>query len=133
MKSDTTSPGHRRRDSPQVRPVLMTQETMSPKDFEALLDVLFPFHFEVDYDLTIKRVGPGMVQRFGSVAVGRQISEVVSFERPAIDWDLERIRDELGSLVVLKPLAKDVQFSGQILDIESRSSLIFFGSPWISS
>ena len=106
---------------------------MPPSDFEALIDGLFPFHFELDYGLSITRVGSGIAERFGSIEVGRPISEVMAFDRPAIEWDLEEVRNELGSLVVLKPLEGVVLFSGQLLDVESRSSLIFFGGPWISS
>ncbi|MGB1841570.1 MAG: response regulator [Longimicrobiales bacterium] len=111
----------------------MTRKNMSPQDFETLIDGLFPFHFEVDYDLMITRVGPRLAERFESVAVGRPIAEVVKFQRPVMEWDLERVRSERGTLVVLKPLDGTIQFSGQFLDIESRSSLIFFGAPWISS
>lgn len=106
---------------------------MSPQDFETLIDGLFPFHFEVDYDLMITRVGPRLAERFESVAVGRPIAEVVKFQRPVMEWDLERVLSEQGTLVVLKPLHETVHFSGQFLDIESRSSLIFCGAPWTSS
>lgn len=111
----------------------MNPANMSPQDFETLIDGLFPFHFEVDYDLMIRHVGPRLAERFDSIMVGRSIAEVVKFQRPIMEWDLERVRDGQGMLVVLKPLHGSVLFSGQFLDIESRSSLIFFGAPWISS
>lgn len=106
---------------------------MSPHDFESLIDALFPFHFEVDHDLTVTRLGPRLSERFESMQTGVPAADLLTFQRPLIDWDLERLRAEQGSLVVLTPLAEGVSFSGQFLELESRSSMIFFGAPWVSS
>ena len=99
----------------------------------ALLDTLFPFHFEIGPDLRLLKVGPALPLRFPVFQVGAPLDEIVSLSRPALPLDADSLEALQGRLVILQGEGLPVRFSGQFVESPESSGMLFVGGPWVTS
>ncbi len=95
-----------------------------------LLDAAFPFHFMLDREMRIVRVGRSLM-RAANVAPGQHLGERLVIQRPHVDLDYDALRERHSLLFVLEHPARKLRLRGQFVEAEGEQLLAFVGSPWL--
>lgn len=97
------------------------------------LESIFPFYFEIDRNLVIRSTGPSFKKLFGQLN-GQNISSKFHFQRPLLESkSFESIQKKINEVFIIQSIDNGVLTRGQFLVLDSDSSLIFIGSPWIQN
>ncbi len=97
------------------------------------LNRIFPFHLEVDSNLTILSQGKSLTKIIGDVK-SISFAEIFSIERPFLtSLTIENIRADKTQFFILKNNQSNILFKGQVEFIDEKQSLLFILTPWFQN
>lgn len=102
--------------------------------FENKLNVLFPFHFFIDKDLVVKSCGKSL-DKIMPECLDSSFNDLFNIKRPKIEIvSFEALNHLSKSVVILRSKTKsNLIFRGQFLLFEETQSILFAGTPWVTS
>lgn len=102
--------------------------------FENKLNVLFPFHFFIDKDLVVKSCGKSL-DKIMPECLDSSFNDLFNIKRPKIEIvSFEALNHLSNSVVILRSKTKsNLIFRGQFLLFEETQSILFAGTPWVTS
>ena len=96
---------------------------------------IFPFAFRVDEDLVIRNVGRSLAKLFPGL-VGLNFMEAFEIVRPShAAVEFQSLIDFSEQIFILKCKITNcsIRLRGEMLPLEAESSILFIGSPWLTS
>ncbi len=101
---------------------------------ENKLNVLFPFHFFIDKDLRVISTGKSL-DKIMPGCINCSFNELFNIKRPKTDIvSFNSLNNLSNSVVILRSKTKsNLIFRGQFLLFEESETLLFAGSPWVTS
>jgi anti-anti-sigma factor len=94
---------------------------------------LFPFHIAFDGLQQITQIGPGLQRVCPHLVCGNNISDAFRLRKPVVPFTVEALRQQQRSVVLLDSLQSSLQLRGQMLYMAETDTMVFLGSPWITS
>ncbi len=107
------------------------------KESDLYIRRLFPFHFLINQELIITEAGISLKKILGDNCVGQPFTNYFTFVRPGlgIKYQMESIRKYENQIFILSANFKNSTFrmKGEFVFNEDNKTLLFCGSPWITS
>ena len=97
------------------------------------LERVFPFHLTIDRDLRVVEVGRSLVKIMPSLTPGTLLSDHFTVTRPQGPLTYQHLRERARDTCTLTAQRHPLVLKGQIIVSESVTSLLFLGSPRITS
>ncbi len=109
-----------------------TSEVGLPPD--ALMAV-FPFHFAIGPDLTVRQVGPSLARVMPDLKPGDALTDHLAIVRPPVPLQYSSLIDQPRALFLLRALHAPLKLRGQLLRVGAgtpEDRVVFLGSPQIN-
>lgn len=97
------------------------------------LGELFPFHFGINRQWEITRLGPSLERMLAGIRPGKHFNDyfIITKPRHADDFDAAILQSQQLFIIHTQPLA--TMLRGQMLYLVEQDELCFLGSPWLTS
>lgn len=96
------------------------------------LEATAPFHIAFDRALRVTGTGRSLPRLCPGLKPGQRLDEHVTLDRPSDVLTIDTLRDQLGSLLLLKTRATNATLRGELIELVSGGELCFLGSPWVT-
>ena len=107
------------------------------KESDLYIRRLFPFHFLLNQELIITEAGNSLIKILGDNCVGQPFTNYFTFVRPGlgIKYQMDSIRKYENQIFILSVNFNNSMFrmKGEFVFNEDNKTLLFCGSPWITS
>ncbi|MDJ1502365.1 ATP-binding protein [Xanthocytophaga agilis] len=98
------------------------------------VDLLFPFFFEMDQSLIIKKSGKSLQKINSQVASCPLFSACFHIQRPwSAKYTFESILEYSSQIFILTESTKGLTLRGQFIFLNKSHTLLFIGTPWLTS
>ncbi len=94
---------------------------------------VFPFHIAFDSDQEIVQIGPALQRICPEVVCGSKMTDSFRLRKPVVPFTVEALRGQHRSVVLLDLVQSPLQLRGQMVYLPESDTMIFLGSPWITS